>query len=87
MKDGGRESYNGVLMTMTRDPKRTLRWTKNLHFAFLTIQHFLRSFITPLCITLLYLQIANAGTLCDKNKGPWQKEKKKIEIRMNLEGI
>ncbi|CAK8540307.1 unnamed protein product [Lathyrus sativus] len=31
---GGREDYNGVMMTMTRDPKPRLRWTADLHDRF-----------------------------------------------------
>ncbi|XP_020206390.1 myb family transcription factor PHL11 isoform X2 [Cajanus cajan] len=34
MEGGGRESYNGVVMTMTRDPKPRLRWTADLHDRF-----------------------------------------------------
>jgi len=34
MEGGGRESYNGVVMTMTRDPKPRLRWTTDLHDRF-----------------------------------------------------
>ncbi|BAT99712.1 hypothetical protein LR48_Vigan06g068800 [Vigna angularis] len=34
MEGGGRESYNGLVMTMTRDPKPRLRWTADLHDRF-----------------------------------------------------
>ncbi|CAJ1930994.1 unnamed protein product [Sphenostylis stenocarpa] len=34
MEGGGREGYNGVVMTMTRDPKPRLRWTADLHDRF-----------------------------------------------------
>lgn len=34
MEGGGREGYNGIVMTMTRDPKPRLRWTADLHDRF-----------------------------------------------------
>lgn len=34
MESGGREGFDGVMMTMTRDPKPRLRWTADLHDRF-----------------------------------------------------